>query len=82
VDTSSKNRALATINFIRELRNELYKLTKLPRTLSEAGVPRDKLEEIARIAIDDGSVAFNPIELEYEDALKILQVAYSFKETP
>ena len=76
VDTSSGNRALATISFIRELRNELYKLTELPRTLSEAGVSRDKLEEIARIAIDDGSVAFNPVELEYEDALKILKFAY------
>ena len=77
VDTTSGNRAHATINFIRELRSELNKLTELPLTLSEAGVPRDKLKEIARIAIDDGSVAFNPVELEYEDALKILQLAYS-----
>lgn len=76
VDTSSENRAHKTIKFISELRNELYKLTELPQSLSEAGVPRDKLEEIARIAIDDGSVAFNPVELEYEDALKILKLAY------
>lgn len=76
VNTSSENRAHKTIEYIRELQNELFKLTELPRTLSEAGVPRDKFEKIARIAIDDGSVAFNPVELEFEDALKILKLAY------
>ncbi|MFW9996837.1 MAG: iron-containing alcohol dehydrogenase [Candidatus Odinarchaeota archaeon] len=69
-------RAEKTVEFIRELQDELYKLTKLPRTLKEAGVPKEQFEKIARMAIDDGSVAFNPVELEYSDALRILNKAY------
>jgi hypothetical protein len=36
----------------------------------EANEPKDILETIAKRTIDDGSVAFNSAEIEYEDALR------------
>lgn len=74
--TPVENRAKKTIDHIREIKDELFNLTKLPRTLIEAGVHKDKLKEIARIAINDGSVAYNPEEIEYSDALFELNQAY------
>lgn len=70
------HRARRTIEIIKALRQELYDLCKLPRTLKEAGVPKDKLEEIARAAINDGSLTFNPVEVDYEDAMLLLKEAY------
>lgn len=75
-NTPVENRAKKTIDYIREIRDELFSLTKLPRTLKEAGVPKDKLKDIARTAINDGSVAYNPEEIEYSDALFVLKQAY------
>jgi alcohol dehydrogenase class IV len=44
--------------------------------LKEAGVPRDKLEIIAQKATNDGSLTFNPVEADCEDALLLLKEAY------
>ena len=51
-------------------------LTQLPRTLKEAGVAREKLTEIAKTALGDASIIFNPEELDYKDALRVLNEAY------
>ncbi|MEW6673554.1 MAG: iron-containing alcohol dehydrogenase [Thermodesulfobacteriota bacterium] len=65
-----------SISEIRRLQEELHRLTGLPRTLKEAGVAPDRLEQIAETAIGDGSVVFNPEEMDRDDALKVLQKAY------
>jgi len=62
---------------IRRLQEELHSLAGLPLTLKEAGVASDMLAQIAETAIGDGSVVFNPAEMDRDDALKVLQKAYS-----
>ncbi len=74
--TPEVKRAENTIKKIRELKDELYDLCKLPRTLKEANVPKDKLPQIARAALNDGSSTYNVEEVEYNDALSILEKAY------
>ena len=39
-------------------------------------VPRDKLEDIAEAALDDGSILYNPEECDYEDFLMIMRAAW------
>ncbi|MBN2033514.1 MAG: iron-containing alcohol dehydrogenase [Deltaproteobacteria bacterium] len=75
-NTPPAHRARRTIELIRALRQSLYDLCQLPRTLKEAEVSRDKLEAIARTAINDGSLTFNPVEVTYDDALLLLREAY------
>lgn len=74
--TSEEERAGKVISYIKSIRDQLYTLVKLPRTLKEAGVNQNLIVEIAKIAINDGSIAFNPVEVEYNDALSILEKAY------
>jgi len=74
--TPPEEMALKTITEIQRLQEELHHLTELPRTLKEAGVASDMLAQIAETAIGDGSVVFNPEEMDREDALKVLQKAY------
>jgi alcohol dehydrogenase len=65
------------ITFIRDLRDALYEKCQLPRTLQETGkVSEDQLAQIARVAIDDGSIIFNPKEASHEEILAILQKAW------
>lgn len=68
--------ASRAIAVIRRLQEELHQLTGLPRTLKEAGVASDLLAQIAETAVGDGSVVFNPAEMDRDDALKVLQKAY------
>ena len=58
-------------------RGELVKLTKLPRTLDEAGVKANQLELVAQKVIKDPAVYFNPKKITYEDALTLLEKAFS-----
>ncbi|MAM85781.1 MAG: alcohol dehydrogenase [unclassified Hahellaceae] len=75
--TPKEERPEAAIAEIRGLRDELYALCSLPRTLSETGkVERSQLKRIAELALDDGSIIFNPVEADYEDLLKLLERAY------
>lgn len=74
--TPIDRRAEKVISHIRAMKDELYDLCKLPRTLKEANVTREKLPEIARAALNDGSSTYNVEEVEYEDALRILEKAY------
>lgn len=74
--TRRESRAEKSVEFIRDLRDELHELTQLPRTLKEAGVAREKLTEIAKTALGDASIIFNPEELDYKDALRVLNEAY------
>ncbi|MFW6414955.1 MAG: iron-containing alcohol dehydrogenase [Thermodesulfobacteriota bacterium] len=74
--TPQKDRAGKAIEKIRELARELNELCGLPLTLKEAGVPEDKLEETAWVAINDATSNFNPVQIDYDDALDILKRAY------
>jgi alcohol dehydrogenase len=74
--TPATQRARRTIELIKALRQALFELCALPRTLKEAGVLREQMETIARKAIDDGSLTYNPVEVDYSDALWLLKEAY------
>ncbi len=74
--TPVEQRAAKVISVIKDMKNELYDLCKLPRTLKEAGVAREKLSDIARTALNDGASTYNVEEVEYEDALMLLEKAY------
>jgi alcohol dehydrogenase len=73
-----ERRAARTIVLVRKLQQNLYDLCGLPRNLKEAGVSRDKLETIAQTAINDGTVTFNPLEMDEKDALNVLNKAYTW----
>ena len=71
------DRARAAIAKLRVLRDALWSRAKLPRTLSETGkIRRDQLPEIARASLDDGALIMNPVDVRYEDALRVLERAY------
>jgi len=74
--TPVEKRADESILRVRALRDQLFILAKLPRTLSEAGVKKDSFREIAEKAMGDGSVIINPVEIDYNDALNILEKAF------
>ena len=44
--------------------------------LNDAGVTEDKLPEIARVAISDGCMMYNPDDVSYAEALAILTRAF------
>ncbi|MFN3587066.1 MAG: iron-containing alcohol dehydrogenase, partial [Moraxellaceae bacterium] len=66
-------RAIAAL---RELRDALHARCKLPRTLAETGkVQEDQLAQIAELALNDGSIIYNPKETDREELLAILRRA-------
>ncbi|MFO7993191.1 MAG: iron-containing alcohol dehydrogenase [Marinobacter sp.] len=76
--TPASRRAEASISALRKLRDELYKRCKLPRTLKETGsVEEHQLDTIAELAMDDGSMMFNPKEVTLEDARAVLNKAWA-----
>lgn len=74
--TPPDQRPQKTIAEVRRLKDDLNLACGLARTLKEAGVGRDKLDEIAALAINDGSAMMNPVELRLEDARHLLDLAY------
>ncbi len=76
VKTPDSQRAARTIVQVRQLQKRLNDLCGLPMTLKDAGVPKNKLEEIAQKALNDGSIAMNPSKTDINDILYILNEAY------
>jgi alcohol dehydrogenase len=76
VKVPAAERAKASVAAIRKITDELNKLSGIPLRLREAGVPEDKLVQIAQATIDDGTAAFFPVEVSYEEALGVLKAAY------
>jgi alcohol dehydrogenase len=75
--TPASERGRQAINTIREIRDELHRRCKLPRTLSETGkVSRDQLAKLAEMALDDGSIILNPVEVDLDDALAVLEKSW------
>ncbi|HLV76356.1 MAG TPA: iron-containing alcohol dehydrogenase [Marinobacter sp.] len=76
--TPASRRAEASISAIRKLRDALHKHCELPRTLKETGkVLETQLEAIARQALDDGCMMFNPREVTFDHAIGVLRRAWS-----
>lgn len=68
------DKAIATINAMRD---RLFNLTKLPRTLRETGkVTEAMLDEVAEKALNDGSIIYNPKEANFAQLRAILQQAW------
>ena len=42
-------------------------------------VPKDKLPDVAKTALGDGSIFYNPEELDYDDFLMVLEAAWEGK---
>jgi len=76
--TPANKRPRATIAAIRKLREALHAKAGLARTLSETGkVSRDQLPKLAKMALDDGALAYNPAAVDERDALSVLQRAWA-----
>ena len=75
--TPAHLRADKAITTIQAMRDRLFSLTKLPRTLQETGkVTESQLDEVAEKALNDGSIIYNPKEASLEDLRSILQKAW------
>lgn len=75
--TPQSRRAGRAVQIILLLRDNLYQRCQLPRTLLETGkVQQEQLEAIADMAINDGSIIFNPKESDRAELLAVLQRAW------
>ena len=71
-------RAARAVQTIRLLRDNLYTRCQLPRTLQETDkVTQDQLPHIADLAINDGSIIFNPKESDRAELLAVLNAAWA-----
>jgi alcohol dehydrogenase len=84
--TPRSKRVDEVIRIIRELNQRLHEATggRHPRFLREAVnpageliVPAERLPDIARTALGDGSVFLNPEDLDYDDFLMVLEHAWA-----
>ncbi|MDR3453888.1 MAG: iron-containing alcohol dehydrogenase [Rhodoferax sp.] len=76
--TPAAQRPTKTIAAIRQLRDQLHNRCKLPRTLQETGkVTESQLTTIANLALDDGSILFNPVEADHDDLMRVLRSAWA-----
>jgi alcohol dehydrogenase len=79
--TPPEERANAAIAAIRDLRDEIFDATRLPRSLSESGkVETSQFAKIADLSVDDGALMFNPVEADRSDVLSILERAWSLPD--
>ncbi|MNT75252.1 1,3-propanediol dehydrogenase [compost metagenome] len=75
--TPAHLRADKAIATILTMRDRLYTLTKLPRTLRETGkVSEAQLDEVAEKALNDGSIIYNPKEATLSDLKALLEKAW------
>ena len=84
--TAPEKRAEKTISCIRALNEALHQATQgrhsrfFKEVMDASGmplVPREKLSEVASTALGDGSIFYNPEEMDYEDALMVMEAAWS-----
>ena len=76
--------ALAAVEKIRCLNQQLAYLTKMPLNLEDAGISDnlEKLEQVATIAMEDGAMLYNPIEPERDAVIEIIKKVYDAKRPP
>jgi len=70
------DQAKAAVQAVRDLTARLKDLCGFPTTLKEVGVTEDRLEDIAKATINDGTVTLNPEDVTYDIALDILKRAF------
>lgn len=84
-ETPKEQRAYKAVEMIRKLNQDLYEATggRHARCLKEIVgrdgkpmVPSSKLETIARLALGDGSIFYNPEDLDKNDMMMVLTAAY------
>ncbi len=73
---SNKDKALAAIKAVRDLAAKLKDLAGLPTTLKDAGLTEDKFSAIAKAAINDGTMNYNPKDATIDDVIAILKKAF------
>jgi alcohol dehydrogenase len=76
VQTPPLERPARTVAVVREIKDRLYKMAGLPRSLSGAGVQKDSLDEIAQKALNDPALNFNPVAVSDEEVRDILLRAF------
>ena len=75
--TPAHARADKAISTLLAMRDRIYALTKLPRTLRVTGkVSEAQLDEVAEKALNDGSIIYNPKEATLQDLKTILEKAW------
>jgi len=74
--TKKEDRATVFIKTIKELKQKLYEISKLARTLKEAQVPAGDYKTLAERTLDDGGMLLNPLDIPLGDAIEIIRKAY------
>jgi alcohol dehydrogenase len=83
--TPKEERAQTVIALIRRMNQELYEATggRHARFFKEAldrdgreMVPKERLPDIAETALRDGSISYNPEDLDYDDFLMVMEAAW------
>ena len=86
--TPKEERAEKVIALIRRMNQDLYEATGgrharfFKEVLDREGkemVAKEKLPDIAKTALSDGSIFYNPEDLDYNDFLMVLEVAWEGK---
>ncbi len=83
--TPADERPVKTVQFLRDMNQDLHDATKgaharfFNEVYNREGkpmVPKEAFADIARTAIGDGSVVYNPEELTFDDAMMVLEAAW------
>ena len=75
-NTKKEDRAEKSIQIVENMKNELKSICGMAVSLSEAGVKEEQLEDIAKTAMNDGAMSPNPKEMDFEDVMQILKLAF------
>jgi alcohol dehydrogenase len=75
-ETPPNNRSRKAIETVLLMNHSLNKISGMPVKLSEAGVKREHLREIAAKALNDGAMLPNPKDLSEKDITAILEEAF------
>lgn len=87
--TAKENRADVAVAFIRKMNKDLRKATggrhftnlgAITDREGQPAVPKNMLGKIAETALGDGSIFYNPEDLDYEDCLMVLTAAWEGTE--
>ncbi len=70
------DQARVTIRLVRDLGSRLNEICGLPIRLRDAGVTEDKLASVVSVAVNDGCLMYNPLDVTRDDALKVLRKAF------
>jgi len=85
LDTPKERRARKVVSLIRELNDDLHKITEgrharffqeIKDREGKPMVPREVLPQIAGAALLDGASVYNPEDTDYEDNLMVLEAAW------